>query len=669
MGGLLKKVVFVFLGIAALLVIVAVSFVLLFDPNNFREEIATEVQRETGRELVIEGDIDLTFFPWFAIQVGKTTLGNAPGFGDDPFASFEEARLSVGVLPMILRREVSVGAVVLDSFQLNLAVARDGRSNWQDLIDAMTTEADIDAEVPADDAPAMDIAGIEITNASVSYDDAQLGEKYSLTNFNLAAGRVTRGEPLEVYSNFDFELQPADLAGDFEIETVVVFDIEAGSATFTDTQISTLGIDMTVGFDEAAKTALIQTDAFSLKSLMERLNIEAPVTADPDALGKVIVDATLDMNAATTTVTNLNLLVDDTTFKGQVSIADDAAGTIRFNLAADSMDVDRYMAPAEEGAGAGGDSVPVEIPTDLIRALNVRGNLTFEAATLSGMKFENVTLGVNAAKGNMRLHPISASFFGGKYEGDVRINAAGSTPELSVNENVSGVDLGALAIAMFDQESVTGSINGSFKLSGAGDDLAAIQRSLNGTMSMELLDGTWEGTDVWYELRRARALYKQEPAPEPDLPPRTRFSTVRASGPVTDGVFRNDDLLAELPFMRLTGKGKVDFAAAKIDYRMSARILERPEFIEGATDAELDEFTEAVIPLKITGSLADPSITPDVGQMLKKEAEKEIKKRLLDELLDGGADESTDEPANDQQGKKKKDRDKVKDALKDLLGG
>ena len=89
MGGLLKKVVFVFLGIAALLVIVAVSFVLLFDPNNFREEIATEVQRETGRELVIEGDIDLTFFPWFAIQVGKTTLGNAPGFGDDPFASFE----------------------------------------------------------------------------------------------------------------------------------------------------------------------------------------------------------------------------------------------------------------------------------------------------------------------------------------------------------------------------------------------------------------------------------------------------------------------------------------------------------------------------------------------------------------------------------------------------
>jgi AsmA protein len=669
MGGLLKKVVFVFLGIAALLVIVAVSFVLLFDPNNFREEIATEVQRKTGRELVIEGDIDLTFFPWFAIKVGKTTMGNAPGFGDEPFASFEEARLSVDVLPMLLRREISVGAVGLDSFELNLAVARDGRSNWQDLVDALTAEADIDAEVPADDAAALDIAGIEISNASINYDDAELGENYRLTNFNLTAGRVTRGKPLDVSSKFDFELQPADLAGDFEIETVVTFDPESGSPRFTDTEISTLGVDMSVSFDDVAQTAHIQADAFSLKSLMERLAIEAPVTADPDALGKIIVDATLDLAATETLRADVILVVDDTTFKGRVSLADDAAGTINFDLAADSMDVDRYMAPAEEGAGDGGDAVPVEIPTDLIRSLNVRGNLTFKEASLSGMKFENVKLGINAANGNMRLQPIAANIFGGQYEGDVRINTAGSMPVLSVNENVSGVDLGSLAVAMFDQESVTGSINGSFKLSGTGDDLAAIQRSLNGSMSMELLDGTWEGTDVWYELRRARALYKKEPAPEPELPPRTRFSSVRASGPVTDGVFRNDDLLAELPFMRLTGKGNVDFAAAKIDYRMSARILERPEFIEGASDTELDEFTEAVIPLKITGPIADPSIAPDIQQMLKQEAKKEVKKRLLDQFLDDGEQDGTEEPANDQDTPKKKDRDKVKDALKDLLGG
>ncbi len=120
--------------------------------------------------------------------------------------------------------------------------------------------------------------------------------------------------------------------------------------------------------------------------------------------------------------------------------------------------------------------------------------------------------------------------------------------------------------------------------------------------------------------------------------------------------------------MQLTGKGSIDLAAATIDYRMSARVLERPEFAQGATEDELEEFTEAVIPLKITGSLADPSIKPDIKAMLREEAKEEIKERLLDKLL-GGDEEPEEEPTDEQPEEKKKTRDKVKDALKDLLGG
>jgi AsmA protein len=687
MGGLRNKVVFLILGIVAVLVIAAIAFVLLFDPNDFREDIAAEVQRKTGRELVIEGDLELSLFPWLAINVGKTTLGNAPGFGDEPFASFEQARLSVRVLPMLLHRKVAVGTATLDTLQLNLAVASSGRSNWQDLIEASEAEAEASGvSDTAEGSPAtLDIANIDISDASISYSDAQIGESYRLTNFNLDSGHVARGKPISLEGGFDFELQPADLAGDFAIETVMTLDGEAGTVGFSDTGITVLGVDMSVDvepfsyIDEASPVATIAVDAFSLKTLMHRLNIEAPVTADPDALGKIILDARAVLTPAAMTLTDLELVVDDTTFTGELSFARDVAGTISMDLAGDSINLGRYMAPAEESGGGGGDAVPVEIPADLIRTLNVRGGLTMAEAWLSGMKFENAKLGLKAANGDMRLHPISADFFGGTYEGDVRINVAGKTPVLSVNENVSQVNLGSLAVAMFEQENITGTINGSFRLSGRGDDLTAIQRSLTGSMSMELLDGAWEGTDVWYELRRARALYKQEPAPEPELPARTEFSTVRATGPVTDGVFRNDDLLAELPFMQLTGKGTVDFAAAEIDYRMTARILERPEFAQDATEEELEEFTEAVIPLKITGPLADPSIKPDVEGMLKKEVEKEIKKRLFDKLL-GGRDEPEVEPEGEPteaqpesepaeaQPEEKSDRDKLKDRLKDLIG-
>jgi AsmA protein len=638
MDGLLKKLGYFLVAFVALFTVAAIAIFLFFDPNDYRDRIAEEVKRETGRDLVIEGDLELSFFPWFAINIGKTSLSNAPGFGEEPFLSFDEARASVKVLPLIRRRGLEIGNIVLDSFQLNLQVAADGRNNWQDIAEERPAEAGAETDAAAADEAAQGqeisfaISSIQISNAAINYADSQAGESYRLTDVNLTTGRVSGNDPIDIRSDFNFDLQPADLSGDVSIETSLVPSEEKG-VTLGDTEISVLGIDARLSVAGEGPGARLQIDAFSLKSLMTRLNIEAPITADPDALGKIIFDGNVQVSDDAISVTGLELVVDDTTFSGTLSVARNEAGTISIDLAADSIDLDRYMEPAADASASSGNAVPVEIPADLIRALNVRGGLTVETARLSGMTFENVKLGLNAADGDMRLHPITADFFDGNYDGDVRIDASGAVPALSVNENVRDVSVGSLARAMFGQENITGTINGSFKLGGRGESLEAIQRSLGGTMSMELIDGAWEGTDLWYELRRARALYKQEPAPEPKLPARTQFSSVKATGPVTNGVFRNDDLFAQLPFMQLTGKGSVDFAAAEVDYRMTARILDNPEFVADVSPEELEEFTEAEIPLRITGPLADPSIAPDIEEMLKKEVKKKVEDEIKDKLL------------------------------------
>ena len=292
------------------------------------------------------------------------------------------------------------------------------------------------------------------------------------------------------------------------------------------------------------------------------------------------------------------------------------------------------MEPAAEASQGSGESIPVEIPAELIRALDVRGNLTVGSAMLSGLEFENVELGLTVADGNLRMHPISADFFEGEYDGDVRINAAGDVPSLSVNENIRGVSLGSLARAMFDQENITGTINGSFRLGGRGASLAAVQRDLDGTISMELVDGALEGTDIWYEVRKARALIRQEEPPEPTLPARTEFSNARIAGPVSDGVFRNDELFAELPFMRLNGSGTVNLPTSAIDYRVTARFLDKPEFASSATPKEIRDFTKAEIPIRISGTLVEPSVVPDIEGYLKKEAQKKIEEEFQERVLD-----------------------------------
>ncbi len=674
MGRLVKFFLYFIAAIVAIFLIAAISFFLLFDANDFRDDFATQVKKSTGRELTIEGDIELSLFPWLAIDIGQTSLGNAAGFSDEPFVSFKQARLSVRIMPVLLHREVTIGTASLDGLDLNLEITRNGRSNWQDLIDA-SEAIDSAPQEGEDGMSALDIASIDITNASVRYTDNQAGESYQLTNLNLTSGRVAEGEPLPISTAFDFEMQPANISGGFEMEAVASAGPTSGTIGFSDVEITVLGIDISANVepfsyvDDAIPTAVIQVDEFSLKELMAQMNIEPPLTADPDAMDKVLINATVQFRPEAIALKELHLVLDDTTFTGDLAVASNAAGTISVNLNGDSINLDRYMAPADEAGAAAEDVVPVEVPADLIRSLNLRGNFKIAEAVLGGMRFENAELGLKAANGKLRMHPISAQFFDGTYSGDVSVDASGKTPVLSINEKVRDVNVGALMLAMYEEESVTGSINGTFELTGRGDDLAAIQSSLQGQMAFELLDGVWEGTDVWYELRRARALLKKEEVPEPTLPARTPFSAVTASGPVTDGVFRNDNLLAELPFMRLTGKGSVDLPAATINYNMTARVFERPEFVEGATAEELDEFTEAVIPLKITGPLASPSIKPDIQKMLKKEAEKEVKKRLMDKLF--GAEEEEEAPAEgatDQAPEEEKDdKDKLKDALKGLL--
>ena len=682
MGKILKFLLYAVAALVALFVIAAVLFTLLFDANDFRDKIAAGISDATGRELVIEGDLEVSLFPWLAIDVGKTRLGNAEGFGDEPFMSFERARLSVRVLPLISRQEVSIGT-----------------ADRGEVVD------DRDVPPETDKTATLDIASITVSNANLQYDNAQLGERYLLSDLNISTGAFEPGAPIDIDGSFGFRVQPSEAAGKVKIETTVQFEPDAAMIRFddlavagsvdgdvprtfvfsspqielqTEERIADVGqvrinvLDVTINADvepfsyadSPKPSAAIKIDAFSPRSLMQQLAIDVPETADPDALGRMMLDAKMVVTDRTIRLSGLRLEVDDTTLTGGLVIPRDSGGRFDIDLAADEIDLNRYMEPATGAdASARGEEVPVEIPVDLLRSINVRGDLAVARGTLGRLQFDTAKVSLNLANGQLRLHPMSAQFFDGSYEGDVRINAAANVPVLSVNERIQNVSLGALALAMFEQEKVTGQINGTFRLEGRGNDMAEIQKTLAGNMSFVLSDGAWEGADVWYELRRARALFKKEAPPEPTLPARTRFSEVSATGVVSDGVMQNDDFRAELPFMQLTGRGTVDFPAATMDYSLTGRVLEKPEFAGDATAEEIKDLTQAVIPLKITGPLASPKFAIDFGALIRERAEEEIKKRVIDKLL-GGDDEEPVEGEEEEQDPE----DALKDALKDLIG-
>lgn len=228
MTRLFKILLVILAGLVGIIVIAAIALLLFFDPNDYRDEIAAQVEKATGRELTIAGDLSLELFPWAAVEVGETTLANAEGFGAEPFARFERAELSVRLMPLIFSQEIAVGTASLDSLVLNLAVAEDGSTNWQDLAQP--------SEEPAEPEPAeggglagLDIRNVSVQNAEINYADAQAGSAYTVTGLTLETGRIAGGVPFDFDAEFDFAADPGAMGGHLAIGGTATVGEDLGS--------------------------------------------------------------------------------------------------------------------------------------------------------------------------------------------------------------------------------------------------------------------------------------------------------------------------------------------------------------------------------------------------------------------------------------------------------
>ena len=72
-----KIILAVLAAVTALFVIAAVLVASLFDPNDYKGVAAEAFTARTGRTLAVERGLELSFFPWLAVQTGGITVGNA----------------------------------------------------------------------------------------------------------------------------------------------------------------------------------------------------------------------------------------------------------------------------------------------------------------------------------------------------------------------------------------------------------------------------------------------------------------------------------------------------------------------------------------------------------------------------------------------------------------
>jgi len=349
----------------------------------------------------------------------------------------------------------------------------------------------------------------------------------------------------------------------------------------------------------------------------------------------------------------LRLKFDDSTMTGRAGISNLASSALAFDLKLDRINADRYLAPvppknaaaanAAASAGKAAPAAPIAVPVELLRSLNAHGTLSAGAAVFAGVQYSNLRIGVNADGGKLHVFPSEAQMYGGQYHGDITVDASGRVPRLSVDEHLSGIDFAPLMSDMLETRRISGHGNAAIKATATGTDSSAMLRTLNGTLEFHVDDGALEGADLWYEIRRARALLKQQAPPARTGPEHTPFTALSATGKFTNGVLSNEDLKVAMHYLQVSGRGSADLPASTLDYHLDAVVLKIPE--ESAADTQ--DIVGLKVPVLVTGSFASPKVRPDVSALLKARVQQEIDKHK-DEV-------------------KQKLQDKLQDKLKDLF--
>jgi len=213
-----------------------------FNPNDYKTQIIRAVKESKQRNLRLDGDIKLSFFPSIGVSLSKVSLSEYRS--DKEFSAIESARVSVALMPL-LRKQVVVDEVAVGGLKANLVMHKDGTTNIDDLLGL--TGPKPEQHKPEQNQPAaappvkFDIAAVSLEKASLSYRDEGSGAQYAISDLNLKTGRVAIGVPVKIDISAGIKANQPKLDITTKIKTTLSFDLDKQKYRLQDLQFQADG--------------------------------------------------------------------------------------------------------------------------------------------------------------------------------------------------------------------------------------------------------------------------------------------------------------------------------------------------------------------------------------------------------------------------------------------
>ena len=490
-----------------------------------------------------------------------------------------------------------------------------------------------------------ELSKLRVALAELRYADLKGSAQIAGNIVGNAARGVYSAEPVRVRGKIAGKAIPGRSIT-FNASSDANVNLKTDSLRASNLVASAAGINVKGALNVSALTSApsykgtLAIEPFNPRPLIKRLGLGAIKTADPSALKRLSARAALSGAPGRLALENLVVQLDESTAKGAVSLSgmDGAAARpfLRFDLALNGLDADRYTAPPARKAPAHKpDALPSgALPLGMLAAVDLEGKLHVGKLKANNLKVSNLKLIANGKDRKLDLVPVTANLYRGSVSAKGSLDISKPAPTISVEKQFRGVQAGQLLTDLSGAAPITGTADFDISLRSTGKTRQELIGNANGTTRFEMRDGTLEGVNIVREicgqLRQFGIVTAQSVRAD-----QTPFSNLSGTGQIRNGVLYNDDMSITSPFLRIAGRGNVQFLNEVLGYAVTAHLVDS---CEGQGRGLVEDLLDVPIPIRITGPIRKPRFGFDFDRLVESLAQKQIEKqgsRLIEKALGG----------------------------------
>jgi hypothetical protein len=243
---------------------------------------------------------------------------------------------------------------------------------------------------------------------------------------------------------------------------------------------------------------------------------------------------------------------------------------------------------------------------------------------MAGYDFTNLSAKLEAKPGQIAMSGLTLSMFGGTYDGALNLDSSAATPRLQLRGTVQGIDVSQLATLAGAPGSITGQLGGNVALTCDGTDATSMLRTARGTSSANITNGVIPGLD----MVRTIVLAFGKPTGAPAEGSGSAFSRLGGDFALQNGLLRTDNLTFQSRDFDMNGRATLTVPGGAVSATVDV-ILSQELTAQAGTDLRryAQEDGRVIVPARISGTIGDPQVTPDITAAAARALQNEMKRR------------------------------------------